>query len=416
LPVLVLPLAGVVELSTATAPYANPVVFLFLGGFLLALAIQSSGLHKRLALLVVALGGDRLDHLVAAVMLATAVLSMWISNTAAAAILLPITLSVLALARQGEHSDPADPLAPALLIGIAFAANIGGMATLIGTPPNAILAAYLGEQYGVEVSFAGWMMIALPISLILLALAWWTLVRVCFRVGRAHVPGLAERFAGQRAELGPWRSAEKRVAVVFLLAVSAWITRPLLEGWLPGLDDALIALAAAVILFLLPGGEASRARILNWEQTERLPWGVLILIGGGLSLGIAVQETGLADAIAEGLKHLTDQPLVVLIVTVAAIAMLVSHITSNTAAAATLIPVVAAVAAGMDIAPLLLAMPVALAASCAFMLPNATPPNAIVFGSNRLRVPQMLKAGAVLSGFSLALMLFAGGLFSLYPI
>ncbi|MCP1726550.1 sodium-dependent dicarboxylate transporter 2/3/5 [Natronospira proteinivora] len=408
LPVLVLPLSGVVSLSAATAPYANPVVFLFLGGFLLALAIQSSGLHRRMAHKVVALGGARLDYLVAAVMAATAVLSMWISNTAAAAILLPIALSILALARQGEASQPKDPLAPALLIGVAFAANIGGMATLIGTPPNAILAAYLGEQYDIHVSFAGWMMVALPISLVLLALAWWTLVRVCFPVGQIPVAGLAERFAEQRRELGPWRVSEKRVAGVFLLAVLAWMFRPLLEGLLPGIDDAIIALAAAMLLFILPSGDAAMPRLLDWEQTRNLPWGVLILIGGGLSLGIAVQETGLADAIAEGLKDLSDQPLVILVVLVAVIAMLVSHVTSNTAAAATLIPVVAAVAASIEVSPLILAMPVALAASCAFMLPNATPPNAIVFGSNRLRVPQMLKAGAVLSGLSIALMLLVG--------
>jgi len=414
LPVIFLPLSGVISLSDATAPYANPVVFLFLGGFLLALAIQSSGLHRRMALKVVKLGGARLDYLVATVMAATAVLSMWISNTAAAAILLPIALSILALARQGEASQPHDPLAPALLLGVAFAANIGGMATLIGTPPNAILAAYLGDQYDIPVSFAGWMMIALPISLVLLALAWWTLVRICFPVGRLEVEGLIARFQEQRQELGAWRPAEKRVAAVFVLAVMAWMFRPLLEFVLPGIDDAIIALTAALILFLLPSGNTAQPRLLDWEQTRNLPWGVLILIGGGLSLGIAVQETGLADAIAQGLKGMSGQPLVILVVLVAVMAMLVSHVTSNTAAAATLIPVAAAVAVSIDVSPLILAMPVALAASCAFMLPNATPPNAIVFGSNRLRVPQMLKAGAVLSGLSVGMLLLVGGMLYLW--
>lgn len=408
LPVVVLPLSGVVSLGSATTSYANPVVFLFLGGFLLALAIQSTGLHQRMAHQVVALGGARLDHLVAAVMGATAVLSMWISNTAAAAILLPIAMSILAAAERGKSGQTETPLTPALLIGVAFAANIGGMATLIGTPPNAILAAYLSEQYELHVSFAGWMLFALPISLVLLVLAWWTLVRVCFPVGRAPVADLPERFAEQRSQLGSWRIAEKRVAGVLTLAILAWMFRPLLEGLVPGIDDAVIALTAGILLFLLPSGDGAQPRLLDWEQTRNLPWGVLILIGGGLSLGTAVGDTGLAEAIADGLKGLGDHPLVILVVLVAVIAMLVSHVTSNTAAAATLIPVVAAVAVSIQVSPLSLAMPVALATSCAFMLPNATPPNAIVFGSNRLHVPQMFKAGAILSMLSIGLLLVVG--------
>ncbi len=407
LPVVVLPLTGTLALAEAAEPYANPVVFLFLGGFVIALAIQSSGLHRRLAMAVVSLGGSRPDRLVAAIMAATALLSMWISNTAATAILLPVALSVLALSQQDDGQTVSERLAPALLIGVAFAANIGGMATLIGTPPNAILAAYLGEQHDIHLSFAGWMMIALPIALLLLLLAWWVLVRICFPVGRQDLSGLAERFERQRQALGPWTPAEQRVAGVFVLAVLAWMSRPWLTTWLPGLDDAIVALAAAVLLFAMGSGGRDAEPLLRWEDTRQLPWGVLILIGGGLSLGLAVKESGLADTVALGLEAVAAHPMPVLVVTVAAVAMLVSHVTSNTAAAATLIPIAAAVAVGQGESALILAMPVALAASCAFMLPNATPPNAIVFGSNRLAVPQMLKAGAVLSLLILALV--AGG-------
>ncbi len=407
LPVVVLPLTGTLALAEAAEPYANPVVFLFLGGFVIALAIQSSGLHRRLAMAVVSLGGSRPDRLVAAIMAATALLSMWISNTAATAILLPVALSVLALSQQDDGQTVSERLAPALLIGVAFAANIGGMATLIGTPPNAILAAYLGEQHDIHLSFAGWMMIALPIALLLLLLAWWVLVRICFPVGRQDLSGLAERFERQRQALGPWTPAEQRVAGVFVLAVLAWMSRPWLTTWLPGLDDAIVALAAAVLLFAMGSGGRDAEPLLRWEDTRQLPWGVLILIGGGLSLGLAVKESGLADTVALGLEAVAAHPMPVLVVTVAAVAMLVSHVTSNTAAAATLIPIAAAVAVGQGESALILAMPVALAASCAFMLPNATPPNAIVFGSNRLAVTQMLKAGAVLSLLILALV--AGG-------
>ncbi|WP_018876849.1 MULTISPECIES: DASS family sodium-coupled anion symporter [unclassified Thioalkalivibrio] len=408
LPIAVLPVLDIVPMDEATAPYANPIIFLFMGGFAIALAVQRWDLHRRMALAIVARAGNRLHVLVGAFMLATAGLSMWVSNTATAALMLPIALSVLGLIERGASPQGPDMEsrrpALALLLGIAFAANIGGMATIIGSPPNALTAAYLGDRHGMEIGFLEWMTLGLPLAAVLLALAWWSLTRWVFPVHRVELNGLRALLDEQRATVGPWSVAEKRVAGVFLLVALAWLTRPLLEGWLPiSLTDAGIAILGAGLLFLVPSGSREQRRLLSWDNTRELPWGVLLLVGGGLSLGAAIESSGLAELAADALVIAQAWPLILIMAGVALLTMTLSHVTSNTATAATLLPLVTAFALSMDVPVLLLALPVAFAASVAFMLPVATPPNAIVFASNRLRVLDMVRGGALLSVLALVL-------------
>ena len=407
LPVAVLPVSGAGTMAEAAAPYANPLVFLFLGGFIIALAIQRWNLHRRIALLILGYSGRRPAQLVAGFMAGTAGLSMWVSNTATAAMMLPIGLSVLVV-MEGHRGD-SEPesqrrFALALLIGIAFAANIGGMGTLIGTPPNAILAAFMADTYGVQIGFGQWMAVGIPVSLTLLALCWWTLTRWAFPLERTAIPGVEGLIARKREELGPLTATERRVLAVFVLTGVAWILRPLLDELLPGLalSDPGIALFAAVSLFVIPAA-GQRGALLDWGSTRELPWGVIVLVGGGLSLGTAIESSGLSTFIAGQLTGMGAWPVVFMVGAVAALTMLLSHVASNTATAATMLPLVTSIALGTGHPPLLLAVPVALAASCAFMLPVATPPNAIVFGSERLRVLDMARAGSRITLIALPL-------------
>ncbi len=397
MPVAVLPVLGVVPMDEATAPYANPLIFLFVGGFAVALAVQRWNLHRRVALKILQVSGSRLDRLIGGFMVATAGLSMWVSNTATAALMLPIALSVLALVELDENTrDAGSRPAIALLLGIAFAANIGGMATLIGSPPNALTAAFLNERYDLEIGFVQWLIMGFPIAVTLLLLTWWFLTHWVFRVHRIRLAGLGDLLAGQREDLGAWSSAERRVAVVFALVALAWLFRPLLNQWLPlDLTDAGIAVLGAAVLFILPSGRPEQRCLLIWENTRDLPWGVLVLVGGGLSLGAAIEGSGLAELAALTLHGVVELPFWMLVTGVIVLTMMLSHVTSNTATAATLLPLVAALALQAQTAPLLLAVPVALAASAAFMLPVATPPNAIIFGSDRLTVLDMIQGGAL---------------------
>lgn len=406
LPAALLPLLGVSSPQEAAAPYANPLILLFLGGFLIATAIQRWGLHRRIALFILRIAGHRDDLLVGGFMLATAGLSMWVSNTATAAMMLPIGLSVIALVEKSGNPS-GDRLPLALLLGIAFAANIGGIGTLIGTPPNAFLAAFMGERYGVEIGFAQWMILGVPVAVIMLILAWWVLTRRAFPLPRQPIDGLDDLIERERREMGSPQRPEWRVAMVFACTVAAWITRPWIEPLLPdfiAISDAGIALLGALALFLIPAGSQPSQFLLKWDDTRELPWGVLVLVGGGLSLGVAIDESGLAEYLAALPSGLGTWPPLALVVIIAALAALLSHVTSNTATAATLIPLVTAFARTIDLDPLLLAVPVALAASAAFMLPVATPPNAIIFASQRVTVLDMVRAGAglTLAGLILA--------------
>ena len=399
LPVALLPMLDVVPIDRAAAPYANPLIFLFLGGFILAEGIQRWNLHKRLALGVLSLAGIRPDRVVAGFMIATAGLSMWVSNTATAALMLPIGLSVLALVDEGDQQHDHGNLSLSLLLGIAMAANIGGMGTLIGTPPNALLAGYLRDSHGIEVSFVGWMIVAAPLAAILLASAWWLLTRRIYPLGHNPIQGLEALIHRERENLGAITYPQLMVGVVFGLVAIAWLTRPLLDSAISGLQltDAGIAITGALLLFVIPSHWRQLEFLMSWEQARNLPWGVLILVGGGLSLGTAIETSGLAEAAAALLEGLARLPLWLLMGAVTTLIMLLSHVTSNTATAATMLPLTASFALSQDLPLVHMAIPVAMGASCAFMLPVATPPNAIIFSSERLRVVQMARAGAVVS-------------------
>lgn len=413
LPILALPLLGVMPIKAVSANYANPLIFLFMGGFIIALALERWDLHRRIALRVLTLFGTRPTMLVAGFMLATAGLSMWISNTATTVMMVPIALSVLALLRDGKVARMAAGdernFRVALMLGIAYAASIGGVGTLIGTPPNALLAAYMADAHGRAIGFAQWMAFGMPVVAVMLPTAWWLLVRIVYPLGRTPLPGAGAVIQGELAAMGVMTRPERRVAAVFFAAAAFWVLRAPIHSVLPKLplSDAGIAIAAALLLFALPAGETRDdtppgTRLMDWETALKLPWGVLILFGGGLALAAAIQSSGLAAWIGGALRGGAGWAPILAVGAVAALIVFLTEITSNTATTAVFLPVVAAVAPpGMD--PLLLTATVALSASCAFMMPVATPPNAIVFGTGHVTIPQMARAGFLLNLFVILL-------------
>jgi sodium-dependent dicarboxylate transporter 2/3/5 len=410
LPLALFPLLGVGSIEETAAPYSNPIIFLFLGGFLMAAAMERWGLHRRLALSIIGTVGTAPRRLVAGFLASAAFLSMWISNTAATLLLLPIGISVLELgdrasdvetpgdpARGGRGGDPGvDDLAPAVLAAIAFGAGIGGIATLIGTPPNALTAAFVLETYGIRIGFARWMAVGVPLALIALPITYAILVRIAFRVRGGEIPGGRALIEREVLSLGGVSRGEKIVAAAFLLAGAGWITRPILERWIPGLSDAGIAMLAALLLFLVPVSWRRREFALDWSSAQRVPWGVIVLFGGGLSLADAIDRTGLAAWMAGAFGGLVAWGMVEIIALVAFVVILFSELASNTATAAAFLPVVGALALATGLDPLPLVIGAGLAASGGYMLPVATPPNAIVYGTGRITVPQLVRAGALL--------------------
>jgi solute carrier family 13 (sodium-dependent dicarboxylate transporter), member 2/3/5 len=400
LPLPLFPLLGLGTIDEAAAPFANPVIFLFLGGFCIAQAMQRWALHRRIALNVIRFTGTRPVRLIGGFMVAAAFLSMWVSNTAVAVMMLPIGLSVVQLARP-NLDVAAGPLESnfgvALMLGIAYATSIGGVATLVGTPPNALLAGFMRESYGIEIGFGAWMLVGLPLAVLMLPVAWLLVTRVAYPPGITDIPGGRALIARELAALGRRGRGENVVAAVFVATATLWIVRPLLAGVVPGLSDAGIAIAAAIVLFMIPIDVSKGEFALNWEWARRLPWDVLILFGGGLSLAAAISRTGLAAWIGGALAGAGALPLIGLTLLVTTIVLFMTELTSNTAATATFLPVLGALALSIGVDPLRLTVPAALAASCAFMLPVATPPNAIVYGSGYVSVPQMARAGVVLN-------------------
>ncbi|MCH7852857.1 MAG: SLC13/DASS family transporter [Proteobacteria bacterium] len=408
LPLVLFPLLGIASIQDTSAPFANKVIYLFLGGFIVALAMQRWDLHRRIALTVLQHTGGSGRSLVGGFMLASAFLSMWVMNTSTTMMMLPIAVSIIAVIHdsvEGLDDKAKRDFQYSLLLGVAYAATIGGMSTLVGTAPNAMLAAFMLETYGTEIDFARWMMIGVPLSAVMLPLAWLTLTRWVFKVdfitsgdGRAALKRMKD-------ELGPITVPEKRIGIVFIALALTWIMRPLLVK-LPGLgalDDSGIAMAGAISLFLIPSGERSDPLLIRWHYIEKLPWSILLLFGGGLTLAAAVSKTGLAAWLGSGLAGLGALPIAALVLAVAIMIIFLTELTSNIATTATFLPVVGAIAIESGMNPILLTIPVTLAASCAFMLPVATPPNAIVFGSGLLTIPKMARAGFVLNLIAIVL-------------
>ncbi|GAB49622.1 SLC13 family permease [Mobilicoccus pelagius] len=439
LPLVVFPLfASDVSVNDVGASYGNNIIFLFMGGFFLALAMQRWNLHRRIALVTVRLMGTSSSLVIAGFMIATGFLSMWVSNTATAVMMLPIGVSVLMLV-AGLDADAADPdheadaasapdadadpatdagadpatdaaveeatrtnFGTALMLGIAYSASLGSLGTLIGTPPNTLLAGFMDQTYGVRIDFFRWMMVGVPLAVVFLVVCWFLLTHVLFRPETARIAGGRELFDTELEKLGPTSSGERRVLAIFVLAATAWVALPLVSEFVLGLksslvSDAGIAIIVGLLLFLLPSGSARGVRLLDWDTAVSLPWGVLLLFGGGLALSEQFTSSGLTKWIGGQVSALGALPVVALMAIIAAGVLFLTELTSNTATAATFLPVAGGVATGLGIDPMLLAVPVALSATCAFMLPVATPPNAIAYGSGYVSVGQMVKGGLLLN-------------------
>lgn len=410
LPLALFPTLGVLDATDSAAPYANELIFLFMGGFFLAVTMEKWGLHKRIALTIMGWVGTGPTRLILGFMIATAFLSMWISNTATTAMMLPIGLAVGEMFRpSGPDGEPLDGpyhFGIALMLGVAYAASIGGVATLIGTPPNAVLAGAANELLDVEIGFLQWMFVGVPVTAIMLPLTWLFLTRVL------HPPGDLSGDAGalieaEREALGAPSRGEKLTGLIFGLTAFAWVMRsekaingltiPGIQTWAPDVRDSTIAIAASVILFLLPVNWKKAEFALDWPTARRIPWGVLVLFGGGLSLARAMDQSGLAAWIGGAVGSLESVPVWVIVGAVAALVVFLTELTSNVATTSMAMPVMAGAAVGLGMEPMLLMTTAAMAASMAFMLPVATPPNAIVFGSGYITIPQMSRAGFLLN-------------------
>ncbi len=402
LPLVLFPLFGVSSIQDAATPFANKVIYLFLGGFIVAFAMQRWNLHKRIALTILQYVGGDGKSLVAGFMFVSAALSMWVMNTSTTMMLLPIAISVITVINStNKHiSDrESEDFQYSILLGIAYASTIGGMSTLVGTAPNAMMAAFLFETYEIQVNFSEWMLIGVPLSFVMVPLAWLSLTKWVFHVNFKTNHSGQESLRIMKNDLGVISKPEIRVGIVFLLMALAWILRPLLIkiSFLSDLDDSSIAMAGAILLFIIPSGDKEDPLLLRWEHLSSLPWSILILFGGGLSLATAVSNSGLAEWIGSNLSSVGSLPLPLLVMSIAMMIIFLTELTSNIATTATFLPVIGAIAIEMGINPIILAAPVTLAASCAFMLPVATPPNAIVFGSGLLRIPRMIRAGIALN-------------------
>jgi solute carrier family 13 (sodium-dependent dicarboxylate transporter), member 2/3/5 len=415
IPIAMFPIVGVLSVSEATAPYASDVIFLFMGGFILALAMERWNLHRRIALLIVIIVGTKPVRLIGGFMVATAFLSMWISNTATTVLMLPIAVSIIALithrlrdqalaegkaVAEGEILTP--KFATGLMLAVAYSASIGSVGTLIGTPPNLFLRAFVERSYGIEIGFGQWMLIGIPLVVVFLAIAWLLMARVIFPPEIDEIPDSEGLIAEQFRQLGPMSRGEKIVLAVFVGTALAWIFREPVSGieflagnvpWIEQVTDPAIAIIAALLLFSIPVDARKGVFVIDWETANRLPWNVLLLFGGGLSLAAAIQASELDAWIGSQFLQLDALPGIGLVVGTIVLTTLLSNLTSNTATAATFLPILGGLAMGIGVEPLVLLVPAALAATCAFIMPVATPPNAIVFGSGHVQIGQMVRAG-----------------------
>ncbi|MCF2856097.1 DASS family sodium-coupled anion symporter [Pseudoalteromonas sp. SMS1] len=396
-PLLAVPLVGINDIKTTSSAYAHPLIFLFLGGFLISIAMEKSQLHKRIALKTMLKSGTNPKYQILAMMMVSGFLSMWINNTATTLMLLPIALSVIHVLQK--NGNGCDNYAKALLLAIAYSASLGGVGTIIGTAPNALMVAYLWDNYQIKIGFAQWMIVAVPFTFGMILLCWIWLTKFAFKLSKQeNSSALSEIFASQLSALGRMSIAQKNVLFVFLFAVFGWLLRPYLQTW-TGLDitDTGIAIAASILLFVLPASKDGKEKVMDWAAAKDVPWGILLLFGGGLTLASQIKGSGLAEYIANLLAGASAIPIVLGVIAVAALITFLTELTSNTATAAGFLPLLGPVAEQVTGTPLIWIIPAAMAASCAFMMPVATPPNAIVFGSGEIKIRDMVKAGFVLN-------------------
>ena len=406
LPIALFPLSGGLNLSDTTSAFGHKFVFLYLGGFIIAIAIEKWNLHKRIALNIIKIIGFNLKRIILGFMLATAFLSMWISNTATSVMMLPIGVAIILQLKDNPNTPEDENLTfgKALMLAIAYSASIGGIATLIGTPPNLVLAGVVSDIYNYEITFLQWFMFGFPISIILLFICWKYITEIAFKFEKKEFVGGKTEVNRQLKALGKISYEEKLVAFVFGLTAFFWITRSFLfKTILPALDDTIIAISFAIVLFLLPAKKQG-TKLMNWDDAVKIPWGIILLFGGGMALAKGFETTGLAKWIGEQMTTFAGVTTIILLLLLIAAVNFLTEITSNLATTAMLLPVLAPMAISIDIHPFVLMVGAAVAASCAFMLPVATPPNAVVFGSGYLRIPDMVKKGFVLNLVSIILL------------
>lgn len=407
LPLLIFPLLGVMDLEDVGANYGSPIIFLFFGGFVLALALEKVNLHRRIALNIIQQTGTGPERVILGFMIATGALSMWISNTASTVLMLPIALSVIRLLARDEDGFTARDrnFALSVMLGIAFSANAGGIATVIGTPPNSVLIGLLENEYDIEISFLKWMTLGLPVSVLLIAVSYWVLVKWMFPCKDLQFGASKDVIRTELQKLGPASGREKMVLVIFGITVFLWIFRTLINKFVPGLglSDTGISMLGALALFVVPYNFKKGDFILEWRDTSRLAWGILMLFGGGLALARGMSSSGLVDLVSGAIAN-SEIGVLLTATLLIALMLFMTELMSNVALVAVLAPVVAGIAMGLNIPLLHLLIPVTIASSCAFMLPMATPPNAIVFASGYIKVHQMARVGLVLNLISVVLL------------
>ncbi len=418
LPVLLFPALGIMSMEDSTAPYAAPAIFLLLGGFIIATGLAKWNLHRRIALNILVRVGDSPAALIGGFMGATALISMWISNTASTLMMIPIAMS-LAGEMVKDEIDQHQKFILCLILGIAYSASIGGLGTIIGTPPNLFVVSFMKQNYGIDISFVDWMIFGVPVVIVMTTLAWFVLTKWAFSfdLHGEHISKVA--IYTELKKMGGMTLPEKRLTAVFIFIAMAWILRvPVQEnfGILLWLNDAMIAVGGAVLMFIIPAGlsQGNNTALMDWDNASKIPWGVLLLFGGGLSLADAIKDTGLAAWIGAGLSGLPHLDLLLMMLVLVTLVIFLTELTSNTATTATLLPILAVLAASSGIDPMLLFAPTALAASCAFMLPVATAPNAVVYSTGQVKISQMANAGLKLN--LVAIVIVSGMSYALVPL
>lgn len=411
LPIIILPSFGVVQLSKVVQPYSSSVIFLFLGGFLIALALEKWNLHRRIALRILKLMGARADNIVLGFIIASAFLSMWISNTATAVMMLPIILSVVEMISQNTKTSEKNifNLKISMLLGMAYGASVGGMGTLIGTPPNAILAGYIRSAYKVNVGFLEWMLFALPIVIVLIFIIFIIITKIAYPNRMGRINSFSYIVDKELENMGKMSREEKSTLILFVVAAIMWISRGAINSILgTSIGDTSIAIFVGVLFFIVPTGSKTGERLLEWKDTTKLPWGVLVLFGGGLSIATALSSTGILSLFANGISSIQGVSLTILIIILMFVLVTLTELMSNTALATIFLPIIASIAVSFGMDPLVFAAPMILAMSCVFSLPMGTPPNAVIFASGELKISNMVRVGLVLDPIAVLILSFIG--------
>ena len=414
MPIILLPSTGALDNSTVTSAYGDDIIFLFLGGFFIATAMEKWNLHKRIALSIIAFVGTSTQRILLGFMLATTFISLWVSNTAAVMMMVPMALAITTRVGHNLRDTPEAAELPAfekaLLFGVGYAGTIGGLGVLTSTPPNIIMAGLARELFGIDVTYFGWMAVGLPIAAALVICAWFYLGRFAFPMRLQQLPGGRALIEREREELGPISFEEKAVTAVFVFTAFMWMTRTLIwTNFIPDLRDGMIATLAAILLFVIPARDEGQGtgRLLNWKDSTQIPWGILLLFGGGLAIAAGFRLTGLSSWIGSHLSILEGLHILLIIGSTTLLIQFLTEVTSNTATATMILPVVAALAVALNIHPLALMIPAAMAANCAFMMPVSTPPNAIIFATEKLRIVEMVRVGFIITLVSTVLIVLA---------